>query len=72
LGQAVEFARGLERFPQICMNADRRSAYYAAYDAKDYDDAFQYEWEKGWPVVAQESVAGATRFTEGGMMSAIQ
>jgi len=65
LGQAVEYARFLERFPQVCMNADRRSAYYATYDAKDYNDAFRYEWEHGWPVVAQESVAGATRFTEG-------
>lgn len=58
LGIALETARYLERFPQICMNADRKSAYYATYDAKDYNDAFRYEWENGWPVIAQESIAG--------------
>jgi len=63
--RAVAYAKSLEKFPQICLNADRRSANYATYDAKDYNDAIRYEWKKGYPVVAQESIAGATRFTQG-------
>lgn len=58
LGRAVEYAMTLEKFPQACMNADRRSAYYATFDAKGYEDALNYEWENGRPIISKESVAG--------------
>ena len=45
LGQAVNLADSLKKFPQKCMQADRNSAYYATYSAKSLDDALQYEFQ---------------------------
>ncbi len=33
------------------MQADRQSAYYATYSAKSLEDALQYEFDKGVPVL---------------------
>lgn len=65
LGQAVNLADSLKKFPQQCLRADRRSAYYATYSAKNYEDALQYEAENGKAILALESVHGATKFMEG-------
>jgi len=62
LGQALQIARLISKFPQQCLKADRRSAYYSTFDAKNWNDAFRFEWENGWPIVRQESVPGASRF----------
>lgn len=47
LGQAVQLADSLKKFPQLCMQADRKSAYYAAFSAKSLEDALHYEQENG-------------------------
>ena len=47
LGQAVQLADSLKKFPQLCMQADRSSAYYATYSAKSLEDALQYENDNG-------------------------
>lgn len=33
------------------MQADRQSAYYATYSAKSLEDALQYEFDNGFPVL---------------------
>lgn len=65
LAEAVQLAHSLIQFPQRCMNADRQSAYNAAYNATSIDDALRYEYENGIKVVVEESVPGARKFQEG-------
>ncbi|KYK61424.1 enoyl-CoA hydratase/isomerase [Drechmeria coniospora] len=65
LEEATKIARQLLAFPQACMKADRASCYYAAYDAVSFEDAMRNEFTRGVGVVAEESVAGAGRFSRG-------
>lgn len=58
LGQAVNLATLVAKFPQQCLRADRMSAYHAAYDAADFKSALDYELEHGSKVLASESVQG--------------
>jgi len=58
LGEAVNLAQTLCKFPQECLRADRRSAYYATYDAKSHEDALDFEFENGVKVVQNESIPG--------------
>lgn len=68
-GRSLEEAMGLARllvgFPQRCMNADRRSAYFAAYEAGSFEEAMKFEFGNGVPVVEEEAVKGAERFRSG-------
>ncbi|KAK5938372.1 hypothetical protein PMZ80_009342 [Knufia obscura] len=65
LQEALVIARQLVQFPQLCMRADRDSTYHAAYEATSFHDAMKFEYERGWPIVAAESTAGAARFSAG-------
>ena len=65
LNEAVAIAKQLVQFPQLCMNADRDSAYHAAYDAHSFEDALRNEYEKGSNVIFAESTLGATKFSSG-------
>jgi enoyl-CoA hydratase/carnithine racemase len=65
LEEAVKLAREIARFPQVCMNADRASCYYAAYEAGGFEDAMRNEFEGGTRVMREESVPGAARFAAG-------
>jgi len=60
---AIELAKGLARFPQTCMNSDRRSAYEQ--HALDLDHAIANEFRLGMNALQQEAAAGAQRFAEG-------
>jgi enoyl-CoA hydratase len=60
---AVALAKDISRFPQLCLRADRASAY--AGWSRDLDDALRAEARRGAPVVAAESRAGAARFAAG-------
>ncbi|KAK6522327.1 hypothetical protein TWF281_002892 [Arthrobotrys megalospora] len=68
-GKALEEAEGIAKqllaFPQECMNKDRNSTYYAAYNANSFGDAMKYEFENGVKVISEESVMGAKRFSSG-------
>lgn len=44
LGQALCMASWISRFPQECLQIDRRSAYYSAFEAKSMEDALQFEY----------------------------
>jgi enoyl-CoA hydratase/carnithine racemase len=63
--EAMEIAEMLIKFPQLCMNKDRNSCYYARYDAKSLEDALHFEFENGKEVINQESLDGARRFAGG-------
>jgi len=60
---AVELAKSIARFPQLCMRADRASAY--AGWSREIDLALRMEGERGAPVLAAEAQAGAARFAAG-------
>lgn len=65
LEESLALARQLVGFPQGCMNADRSSAYFAAYEAKSFEDALTVELEGGIRVLEKESLQGARRFAAG-------
>ncbi|CAG7734236.1 unnamed protein product [Allacma fusca] len=65
LGQAVNLAWSIQKFPQQCLNRDRMSANYAMYSAKSFEDAIEYEMNKGSEILETESANGAQSFVEG-------
>jgi enoyl-CoA hydratase/carnithine racemase len=65
LEEATKIARQLVTFPQGCMNTDRASCYYAAYNAGSFEDALSFEYDNGTKVIDSESVKGAARFSDG-------
>src|SRR5215469_14650973 len=65
LEEAQRIARLLTSFPQGCMNVDRNSCYYAAYNAKSFEDALCNEFDHGIKVIGSESIKGAAKFSAG-------
>jgi enoyl-CoA hydratase/carnithine racemase len=65
LEEATLIARQLLAFPQLCMNLDRDSCYYSAYNALSFEEAMKEEFEKGLKAVDVESIKGAARFSGG-------
>lgn len=65
LEEATKIAEQLLLFPNLCMNADRNSCYYAAYDATTFDDAMRNEYDHGISAWQREGVSGAARFAGG-------
>jgi enoyl-CoA hydratase len=64
LGAAIALAREIAAFPQLCMLADRASAY--AQDGLDQAAALEEEARGGLAVLRSgESVSGAGRFARG-------
>ena len=62
--EAEALARQIAALPQLCMRADRASAY-AQWDS-DFDAAMRAETEGGMKVIASgETVSGALRFADG-------
>lgn len=59
----MALAREIARFPQRCLRVDRASAY--AGWSRDIDQALRAEADRGRPVLAAESGAGAARFAAG-------
>jgi enoyl-CoA hydratase/carnithine racemase len=65
LEEATKIANQLLAFPQLCMNVDRSSCYYSAYDASSFEDAMRNEFKHGVEVVGVESIKGAIMFKDG-------
>ena len=61
--EAEELARQIAAFPQLCMLADRASAYRQA--TLPLAEALREEGRHGGAIVAAEGVLGARRFVEG-------
>lgn len=62
--EAIALAKELLRFPQLCVNVDRASTYYACYQASSLQDAMRYEYENGMAAMTEGAV-GAERFSKG-------
>ncbi|KAL4897574.1 enoyl-CoA hydratase/isomerase family protein [Aspergillus ambiguus] len=65
LEEAIAIGKQLLAFPQLCMNADRESCYFSAYQASSFQDALRHEFDGGAKVLQSESVQGAARFSSG-------
>ncbi|KAF4993263.1 hypothetical protein FGRMN_6627 [Fusarium graminum] len=65
LVEATKIAKQLLTFPQECMNVDRDSCYYSAYNATSFQDALRNEYENGIKVATTQSVKGAAEFSRG-------
>ena len=63
LSAAIELAKQIAAFPQICMNSDRLSAY-RQWDF-DIEGALGHEAHAGVAPLREGAAAGAKRFTEG-------
>jgi len=63
LPAAIELAKQIAAFPQICMNSDRLSAY-RQWDF-DIEGALAHEAHAGVAPLREGAAAGARRFTEG-------
>jgi enoyl-CoA hydratase/carnithine racemase len=62
---AMEIAQQLIAFPELCLNTDRQSCYYSAFDASSFQDAMSQEFKSGSKVITAEAIAGAARFSKG-------
>lgn len=60
---ALELARQIAEFPQICMRGDRRSAY-EQFDLS-FEEALANEFRHGLKAIGTEAFKGATRFAGG-------
>lgn len=63
LKAAEELAKEIIKHPKECLRADRASTYYAAFDAKSHQDAFDFELNNGIPVLSN-AIKGASRFVQ--------
>lgn len=64
LEEALALAKEVLRFPQLCVNVDRASTYYACYQAGSLQDALRFEYVNGVKAM-EEGAAGAERFSKG-------
>lgn len=67
LGNATTVAQSIAKFPQECMRADRRSAYFSTFEAKSLEEALLYEFENGKGIVEKEAIHGAEQFVKEGI-----
>jgi enoyl-CoA hydratase/carnithine racemase len=65
LKEAIGIAKQLITFPELCLNTDRQSCYYSAYEASSFQDAMSQEFNAGSKVISQEAIAGAAKFSKG-------
>ena len=65
LKEAIVIAKQLITFPELCLNTDRQSCYYSAYEASSFQDAMSQEFNAGSKVISQEAIAGAAKFSKG-------
>jgi hypothetical protein len=63
MNDAIKLANQLLIHPQNCMNADKRSAYYATFDAKSFNDAFEYELAQGLPIINEAQQGVSNRYS---------
>lgn len=62
--EAMKLAQMMVTFPQECLNADRESCYYAAYQARSLEDALSFEYEEATKV-ADIGIREGLKFTRG-------
>lgn len=67
LGQAVNYAKSLVKFPQQTLLADRTSMHYATFLAKQMEEALQFEKDNASHLLIEEGIEGAKKFVEKGI-----
>nr|XP_033332385.1 mevalonyl-coenzyme A hydratase sidH-like [Megalopta genalis]XP_033332386.1 mevalonyl-coenzyme A hydratase sidH-like [Megalopta genalis] len=67
IGTAVNLAKSLVKFPQKVMLADRASANYATFSAKQLEEALQFEKNNSSHLLFEDGVNGAKRFVAEGL-----
>ncbi|XP_012147591.2 uncharacterized protein LOC100876061 [Megachile rotundata] len=65
LGEAVTVAKSFVKFSQKVLLADRASAHFATFSAKEIEEALQFEKDNASHLVFEEGVKGAKRFVDG-------
>uniref|UniRef100_A0A3P9IK60 Probable enoyl-CoA hydratase echA8 n=1 Tax=Oryzias latipes TaxID=8090 RepID=A0A3P9IK60_ORYLA len=65
LQASLQLAEEISSFPQRCLRADRSSAMHSCFDASSFTQALQYEFDHGVPVIQEEAIRGAIKFTAG-------
>ncbi|KAG8172251.1 hypothetical protein JTE90_025276, partial [Oedothorax gibbosus] len=65
IGNAINLANSLCKFPQECLRADPLSAYNAAYNSASLDKALRFEIDNAAHVLEKESIKGAEKFMKG-------
>lgn len=63
LGQALNLAQSIAKFPQACLNHDRDSLFNTVYNSNNKDEALDFELMSCGPHVLEEAQLGAERFT---------
>lgn len=64
LGQAIQLAGSLVKFPQDCLKSDRDSTYNAAFNQL-FDELLRYEKENAKKVNFKDIIEGAKKFMSG-------
>lgn len=64
LGQAVQLASSLVKFPQKCLLKDRRLTYNAAYNTA-YQELLKLESQDNEDILMSEAITGAKKFLSG-------
>jgi enoyl-CoA hydratase/carnithine racemase len=62
LGQALNLAQSIAKFPQACVNHDRDSLFNTVYNSNNKDEALDFELMSAGPHVLEEARIGAERF----------
>lgn len=66
LGQAIQIAGSLAKFPQKCMLQDRKTLYESAF-SRSFQQLLEYERNNAIQVFNEESIEGAKKFIEQGI-----
>lgn len=65
LGQALNLATSIAKFPEKCMNHDRDSIYHSVYSGRSMEEALDYELMTTSKELLEEAKVGAIKFMEG-------
>lgn len=65
LGQAVQLAHSITKFPQAALNHDRRTIYAAVYDSQSFNNAIQNEIMYTSKEIMEEMKKGIELFKSG-------
>ncbi|GFQ89270.1 probable enoyl-CoA hydratase, mitochondrial [Trichonephila clavata] len=65
LGNAINLANSLCKFPQECLRADRFSAYHSSYNSQSLEESLRFEYQNASHVLTKESKSGAESFMKG-------
>lgn len=67
LGQALNLAQCIAKFPQLCVTHDRDSLYNAVFNAPNKDEALDYELMSSGPEIINQATENAEKFINEGV-----